>query len=119
VGINTNSPKATLHVRGNIATDALRAPGAGINTGTFAFIHRAAATNISGHVTTLYHPLTDGDPNAILMVTHNYNADISATPYETNAVGVWYNGSRWTIYHENTGMAMPVGRAFNVLIVKP
>jgi len=119
VGINTNDPQATLHVRGNIAADALRAPGAGINTGTFAFIHRAAATNTAGHITTLYHPLTDGDPNAILIVTHNYTADTAGNRYETEPVGLWYNGSRWTIYHENTGVAMPIGRAFNVLVIKP
>jgi hypothetical protein len=119
VGINTNNPQATLHVRGNIAADALRAPGAGINTGTFAFTHRAAAGNIVGHITTIDHPLSNGDPNAILIVTHNWSADTSANKYHPQAVGVYYNGARWTIFHEDNATAMEVGDAFNVLVIKP
>ena len=52
-------------------------------------------------------------------MTHNFNADTAATRYETEPVGVWYNGSRWTIFHENNLVAMPVGRAFNVMVVRP
>ncbi len=119
VGINTNNPQATLHVRGNIAADALRAPGAGINTGTFAFTHRAVATNTSGHITTLYNPLTDGDPNAILIVTHNWSADTnSVSKYHTAPVGVFYGSGRWAIFNEDFS-AMGLGRAFNVMIIKP
>jgi hypothetical protein len=70
-------------------------------------------------MTTIDHPLANGDPNAILLVTHNFSADNSSTPYEPNAVGVWYNGSKWVIYHENTSVPMPIGRAFNVMIIKP
>ncbi|MCL4789491.1 MAG: hypothetical protein KJ070_22325 [Verrucomicrobia bacterium] len=119
VGINTNNPQATLHVRGNIATDALRAPGAGINTGTFAFIHRATAGSIVGHLTTIDHLLCNGDPNAILIITHNWSADASLNKYHPQAVGVYYNGARWTIFHEDNSTAMEVGDAFNVLVIKP
>lgn len=119
MGINTNNPQATLHVRGNIAADALRAPGAGLNTGTFAFTHRAVSTNTAGNVTTIYHPLTDGDPGAILIVTHNWTADTnSVTRYNTSPVGVFYGGGRWAIFNEDLS-AMGLGRAFNVLVIKP
>jgi hypothetical protein len=119
VGINTNNPQAALHVRGNIATDALRAPGAGINTGTFAFTHRATAGSIVGHLTTIDHPLCNGDPNAILLATHNWSADNSANRYHPQVVGVYYNGARWTIFHEDNATAIEVGDAFNVLVIKP
>ena len=122
VGINTNNPQATLHVRGNIAADALRAPGAGINTGGFAFTHRATAGSITGaasHITRLDHPLCNGDANAILIVTHNWSADISASLYHPQVVGVYYDGTRWNIFHEDNATAMQAGDAFNVMIIKP
>jgi hypothetical protein len=119
VGINTNNPQATLHVRGNIAADALRAPGAGINTGTFAFVHRAANTNTAGHITTLDHPLCNGDSGAILIVTHNWTADNSANRYHPQVVGVYYTGGRWNLFHEDNTTAMEVGDAFNVMVIKP
>jgi hypothetical protein len=103
-----------------IKTGGLRVTGAGINTGTFALTHRAVGTNTSNNYTTIYNPLTDGDPNAIVIVTHNYNADTNSTSqYNTEPVGVWYNGSRWTIYNENNTHNMALGRAFNVLVIKP
>jgi hypothetical protein len=114
-GVMIQGTTTALDLRGD---GAIRVAGAGVASSGPVFIHRATAGNISGHITTIDHPLANGDPNAILLVTHNYSADISATPYEPNTVGVWYDGSRWTIYHENTGVAMPVGRAFNVLIIK-
>jgi len=57
----------------------------------------------------------DFGPGAILFITHNYSED---GLYETHPVGVWYNGSQWTIYHEDWA-AMPVGAAFNVMVIKP
>ena len=123
VGIGTNNPQSTLHVAGTVTADALRSPGAGINTSTFAFTHRAVATNTSGNVTTIYNSLTDGDPNAILLVTHNWSADTnSISRYNTNLVGVYYAANRWTIFNEQvngTAPAMALGRAFNVMVIKP
>ncbi len=119
VGIGTNNPQSALHVSGTITADALRAPGAGINTGTFAFTHRAVATNTSGNVTTLINPLTDNDPNAIVVVTHNWTADTnSVTKYTSEPVGVFYNSGHWAIFNESAA-AMALGRAFNVLVIKP
>lgn len=115
-GVMIQGTSTALDLRGD---GAIRVAGAGVASHGPVFIHRATAGTITGHITTIDHPLANGDPNAILLVTHNYSADTSATPYEPNTVGVWYNGSRWTIYHEETGIPMPVGRAFNVMIIKP
>jgi hypothetical protein len=93
---------------------AIKVTGAGQFTGTPVFIHRAMGSNISGHITAIDHPLSNNDPNAILIITPNW------TPsgiYNTNAVGVWYNGNRWTIFNQNLA-PMLTNSAFNVLIVK-
>jgi hypothetical protein len=120
VGINTNDPAGNaLNVNGTVAASALRAPGAGVNTGTFAFIQRATGANTSGDYTVISNPLTDGNPNAILVITHNYSADTnSTTKYNTKPVGVYYTGSNWAIFNEDA-TSMALGRAFNVLVVKP
>jgi hypothetical protein len=115
-GVMIEGTTTTLDLRGN---GAIRVAGAGLASPGPVFIHRATVANTSGHITTIDNPLANGDPNAILLVTHNYSADTSSTPYEPNIVGVWYNGSRWTIYHEDTSVAMPAGRAFNVMLIKP
>jgi hypothetical protein len=65
--------------------------------------------------------LTNGDPNAILIVTPNLNpagGSAAAGVYDGNPIGVWYDGAHWEIFHEN-GAAMTVGAAYNVLVIKP
>ncbi len=59
--------------------------------------------------TTLANNATD-----ILMVTHDYG---SGGPYLNKAYGVFWSGSNWRIYLEDTS-AMPVGATFNVLVIK-
>ncbi len=115
-GVMIQAATTALDLRGG---GAIKVAGAGVGTSTPVFIHRAAATNTAVHITTIDHPHCNGDPNAVLILTHNYSADTAANRYSSEPVGVYYNGSRWAIYHENTGVAMPVGRAFNVLVVKP
>ena len=119
VGINKNNPTTALDVNGTVSATSLRAPGAGVGTGTFAFIHRADSGNTNGHITTITNPQTDGQSDVVLLVTHNFNKDTATgQQYETHPVGVWYNGSKWTIYHEDI-TTMPAGRAFNVMVIKP
>lgn len=115
-GVLIQATNTALDLRGG---GAIRVAGAGVGTGTPAFIHRANSTNTSAHITTMDHPHCNGDPEAILLVTHNWSADTAANRYETEPVGVYYNGSRWAIYHENPAVAIPIGRAFNVLVIKP
>jgi hypothetical protein len=76
-----------------------------------AFVHTANAGNISGANTIIDNPLTNDDPNAILIITlvGNLNAPI----------GVFYDdpGGRWRISRTDGG-AMPNGTKFNVLVIK-
>lgn len=114
-GVMIQSTNTALDLRGG---GALRVAGANVGTATPVFTHRAAAGNISGHITTIDHPHSNNDPNAILFVTHNWSKDDAVDPYETHPVGVYYASGRWRIFHED-GVAMPEGRAFNVMIFKP
>lgn len=100
-----------------IASGGLKITGAGVDTPTAAFIHVAAGTNVSGYITTIYNPLCDGDPNAILIATHAYNPPGGGPyGYETHPYSVWYNGAHWTIYNDD--FASITNMTFNVLIIK-
>jgi hypothetical protein len=100
-----------------IGSGAIHVSGAGNNTSTAAFTQITADGNITGSETLINNPLCNGDPNAILLVTHNDNPGGVFHGENNHAVGVFYTGSEWSIYNEdNTTMA--AGLAFNVLIIK-
>ncbi len=114
----SGSISGTASVNSLNLTNTLRVPGAGIGTGTPAFIHRATGANIvtgATHQTVITHPLCDGDPNAILIITHNYSP---SSIIDTHPTSVFYNGSKWAIYHDDF-VAMTTNSAWNVLIIKP
>ncbi len=83
------------------------------------FVHRATPENISENSTYLDNPQTNGDPNAILYVTQNWNPEGSAGIYNDHPIGVWYNPSRqrWAIFNQDRE-EMPDGAAFNVAVLK-
>lgn len=122
VGIGTSTPTTKLDVAGTISATALRSPGAGVNSGTFAFIQKATVANIGGgsnHITFIDNAICNGDPNAILIVTHNWSQDSSVNRYHTQPIGVYYQSPKWSIYHQDNTTAMEAGDAFNVMIIKP
>lgn len=80
-----------------------------------AFTITGTGTNASGHILTLNYP--NQAANDILLVTHNYNPGGVGGTYHNIPVGVYWNGSAWTIYSEDTTTPM-LGKAFNVLVVK-
>lgn len=80
------------------------------------FRHVTAAANTSAHITTLDHPQLNGNPNAMVFITTNWGTGGTGMDYGNN-VGVWYNGSRWTIFNQNTKLPMPAGVTFNVMTV--
>jgi hypothetical protein len=115
IGVSTSGTSSAL----TISSGAIHVSGAGNNTSTAAFIQITAAGNITGNETLINNPLCNGDPNAILFVTHNDNPGGVFHGENNHVVGVFYNisSSEWTIYNEDN-TAMTADLAFNVLIIK-
>ena len=78
-------------------------------------VHAATSSNIVGNKTTINNSPINGNPNAFLYVTQNWNPNGQSGVYNNAHIGVWYDSSasRWKIFNEN-GAAMPVGADFNV-----
>jgi hypothetical protein len=79
------------------------------------FNHVATVDNSYQNYTLINHPLTNGNPAAILEVTQILNP--GSVQYNNAAVGVWYNSfaSRWGIFNEDYS-TMPQDAAFNVKV---
>jgi NADH:ubiquinone oxidoreductase subunit len=86
-------------------------------TDSAAFVHTATATNITGNWTPIDHPLTNDNPNAIVLVTQNWNPGGVGSTYNNHPIGVWYSGGakKWAVFNQDLA-SMPDGAAFNVLI---
>ena len=82
------------------------------------FVHTATTANTSGHVTYIDHPLTNDNPNAIVLVTQNYNPSGVGGEYNDQPIGVWYSSAaqKWAIFNQDTAADMPVDAAFNVIV---
>lgn len=80
------------------------------------FRHVSSGGNVFGNLTHIDHPLTNLDPTAMLVVTHEYAAGAAAY---IGAVGIYYDNTqgKWAIFREDT-VAMPTGMIFNVFVVK-
>jgi len=77
-----------------------------------SFVWTAQAGNISGHVTFIDSPNTNGHPDAILLVTPRYNPN---SKYDNHPIGVWYASGKWSIFNQD-GVVMPTGASFNVKV---
>jgi hypothetical protein len=98
---------------------ALKVTGAGIGTNTTVFIHQE--TTGGTNATTINHPLINGDPNAILIVTYNETGSGTSISLPPGGYGVRYNSAtnQWEIYLLDSTQTIPAGATFNVMIVKP
>ena len=83
------------------------------------FVHRATPENTSGNSTYLDRPSINGDPDAVLYVTQNWNPESDAGTYNDHPIGVWYDqtGSKWAIFNQDRAR-IPDGAAFNVVVAK-
>lgn len=84
--------------------------------GSNVFVHKANASNTLGHVTYITNPLTDASPNAMLLITPNWNPVGSLGVYNNNPTGVFYTDTEWAIFNQNS-TAMPIGASFNVMVI--
>lgn len=82
-----------------------------------SLVHRARVTNTVGHITYLDDPLTNGQPDAVLSITQNWNPGGGVGVYNDHPVGVLYDEDveKWAIYNLDNA-PMPEGSAFNVAV---
>lgn len=81
-------------------------------TAVQAFTHTASAANISSQLTTLDNALTNGNSSKIIVVTPVLGLR------NTAALGVYYFGSKWMIFTQNT-TNIQSGEIFNVMVSDP
>ena len=81
------------------------------------FVHRARLVNIAGNYTYLDDRLTNGEPDAVLSVTQNWNPGGGRGVYNDHPVDTVYDAQveRWAIYNRDN-VSIPTGAAFNVAV---
>lgn len=79
------------------------------------FIHSATAGSITSNWTVINHPLTNGNRNAIVIVTQNFNSADGFGQSNNHSIGVWYDGSNWAIFNQDRE-SMVSGVSFNVTV---
>jgi len=86
-------------------------------TSSSAFVQTATKSNVSGALTLINSPLTNGKPDAQLLVTENYDPGSINGFVSDHPIGVAYSTifKKWAVYNEDA-QAMPVGAHFNVLV---
>ena len=119
-----SGPTGAKVVSSTVAGTALEVDGPIKVSGTnpTAFVHVATSGNITAaacdnsQCTEINNPLLNGQANAILIVTQHFQN--STEVYNNEPIGVWYNveSGRWNIFNQSK-TAMPVGAAFNVLVI--
>jgi hypothetical protein len=81
------------------------------------FVHQAGPLNTAGNYTYLDSRLTNGEPEAILSVTQNWNPGGGGGVYNNHPVGTVYDAKlkKWAVYNLD-GEPMPKGAAFNIAV---
>ena len=88
-----------------------------------AFIHTATPENTHNNFTDIDSPYTNNQPNAIVIVTPNWNPGGIGGTYDEYPIGVWYHNGKWSIYNQDSTpdstkkKPMPIKAAFNILVV--
>jgi len=92
-------------------------------TNYHSFIHTATSENTHYNFTDIDSPYTNNKPNAIVIVTPNWNPAGVGGTYNEHPIGVWYHNGKWSIYNQDKNQdpkqkkPMPIGAAFNILVV--
>jgi hypothetical protein len=81
------------------------------------FVHHANLLNTVGNYTYLDDGLTNGEPDAILSVTQNWNPGGGRGVYNNHPVDVVYDADveQWAVYNRD-GAPIPKGAAFNIAV---
>jgi|SRR5829696_143759 len=82
-----------------------------------AFVHHADLLNTAGDYTYLDEPLTNGEPDAVLSVTQNWNPGGGSGVYNDHPVDAVYDAKlkQWAVYNLD-GAPIRKGAAFNIAV---
>ncbi len=83
------------------------------------FTHRAGSENIVDNSTYIDDPLTNGNPNAFILVTQTWEHRDDA-PTKAHEIGVWYDhrrGGKWAIFNQDLA-PMSEGATFKVAVLE-
>ena len=122
IGVLASAPAPQITALG-IDTGSIRVLGAGQNTPTPVFIHMADEANTRGSLTIIDHPMANGDPNAILIVTRrigpitNLEGRVAMGGMESCGVGYNSQAGKWMIGQPGD-RPIAIGAMFNVLVFK-
>jgi hypothetical protein len=80
-------------------------------------VHHAGPLNTARNYTYLDNRLTNGEPDAVLSVTQNWNPGGGGGVYNDHPVGTVYDGKleKWAVYNLD-GEPLPRGAAFNIAV---
>ncbi len=92
--------------------------GASAQNRSVFFVHITNELNTSSYVTYLDHELLNGNPDAIIQITHNWNPPGAFGVINDHVAAVYFEPlyDQWAIYNEDFA-AFTYGAAFNVMIV--
>ncbi len=104
-----------------VVESTLPAPEAVPGPSVTAFVHVAYEGETLTSGTTLDHPLTNGNPDALLFITaHITSTGVDTTTYKT-PIGIVYRADldRWVFFSEDESSPVSAGTSFNVLVAQP
>lgn len=83
-------------------------------------MHTATAENTFSDFSEIDHPDLNGNPNAGIIVTHNWNGMGTSGVYNDHVTGVWYDSvsAKWCVFNQDSS-PMVIGSKYNVLIGDP
>ncbi len=81
------------------------------------FVHYAGLVNTAGNYTYLDNQLTNGEPDAVLSVTQNWNPGGGRGVYNNHPVDTVYDAQvkKWAVYNLD-GASIPRRAAFNIAV---
>jgi hypothetical protein len=81
------------------------------------FVHRAGVLNTDNNYTYLDNELTNGEPDAVLSVTQNWNPGGGRGVYNDHPVDTVYDAKlkKWAVFNRD-GEPIPQGASFNIAV---
>ncbi|MCP4897689.1 MAG: hypothetical protein GY906_12015 [bacterium] len=80
------------------------------------FVHTADAANIYFNYSLIDNPLTNDNPNALILATQNLIFETEV--YNDQSIGVFYYGgfSKWAVFNQDEYADMPLAASFNISV---